>query len=65
MEVYDNYIQWYDYFNSQIKPQVKKNVFNVDQIEEYLKLLYNEAESMIEDLRCKIMIILESDETQS
>lgn len=41
MEVYDNYIEWYDYFNSQIKPPgAKKHLFNVDQVEEYLKMLY-------------------------
>lgn len=34
MEVYDNYIEWYDYFNSQIKPpSSKKPAINVDQIE--------------------------------
>ena len=50
--MYDNYVEWYDYFNSQIKPQSsKKHTFNVDQIEEYLKMLYGEIENMIEDLR--------------
>lgn len=33
MDVYDNYIEWYDYFNFQIKPtSMKKHIFNVDQI---------------------------------
>lgn len=41
--MYDNYVEWYDYFNSQIKPQSGvKQAFNVDQIEEYLKMLYGE-----------------------
>lgn len=33
MEVYDKQIDWYDYFNSNIKPITKaKRIFNINQV---------------------------------
>jgi hypothetical protein len=49
IEVYDNYIEWFAYFNNKIKPPtLKKPAINIDQVEEYVKLLYSEIEGMIE-----------------